>query len=116
MSLVICNRTTSLVSVAIMRYDPQICPRGDRFSVQGWWNISPGACATVFGGSVNYNRYWAFYAEATDGRTWSGNIRSWVSNNAFKICHSDSCTPCRVVGFRQFDVNGFTNYTMNLTP
>lgn len=115
MSLVVCNRYTSGVSVAIMRYDPDSCPLGDRFSVQGWWNIPPGGCATVFGGSAKYNRYWAVYAESANGTTWSGNIRSWVSNSAFKICHSDSCTPCRVVGFSQFDVNSFDDFTLNLT-
>jgi len=110
-----CNRHTSLVSVAIMRYNPQSCPRGDRFSVAGWWNISPGHCATVFGGSVKYNRFWYFYAQATNGATWSGNIRSWVSNNAFMLCHGDSCTPCRVVGFLGIDVNSYNDYTVNLT-
>ncbi len=114
MSLVFCNRYTSPVSVAIMRYDPQSCPNGDRFSVQGWWNIPPNVCTTVYGGSVGYNRYWAFYAESADGRTWTGDVRAWVSNNAFKLCHSDSCSPCRVVGFRQFDVNSYDNYTINL--
>jgi uncharacterized membrane protein len=116
MSLTFCNRTTSLVSVAIMRFDPQSCPRGDRFSVQGWWNINPGGCAIVYGGAVNYNRFWYFHAEAASGLVWSGSVRAWVSNQAFKLCHSDSCTPCRIAGFQLIDVNNCTNCTVTLTP
>ena len=91
------------------------CPNGDGFIAIGWYRIPPGQCLTVYNGNVNYNRYWAYYAEATDGATWSGNIQSWVSNSAFSLCHGSACTPCRVVGFRLLDVNNFTNYTLTLT-
>jgi len=114
MSVVVCNSYRARLCVAVMRYDPGSCSRGDRYSVEGWWCMNPGECRTVFGGSANYNRYWYFYAEAVDGATWSGPFRSYVSNNAFKICHSDSCTPCRIVGFFERQVTA-PNFRLTLT-
>jgi uncharacterized membrane protein len=123
MSLVICNQYSFTsgydVYVATMRVNRDACGAnsgfGDGFNAIGWYRIPPGACRTVYTGRVGYNRYWAYYAEATDGATWSGNIQSWVSNSAFSLCHGQKCTPCRVVGFRLLDVNGYDNYTLTLT-
>ena len=119
MSLTFCNHYSFTpgydVYVSYMRFDRASCGSGDGFIAIGWFRIPPGQCRTVYNGNVNYNRYWAYYAEATDGATWSGNIQSWVSNSAFSLCHGSACTPCRVVGFRLLDVNNFTNYTLTLT-
>lgn len=101
--------------VAYMRLDRTSCSGGDGFNAIGWFRVEPGGSRTVYNGDVNYNRYWAYYAESSDGTTWTGNIQSWVSNNAFRECHGSACTPCRVVGFRQLDVGNFKNYTLTLT-
>jgi uncharacterized membrane protein len=123
MSLVICNHYSFTaghdIYVATMRLDRNACGptagSGDGFNAVGWYQVPAGACTTVFTGNVGYNRYWAYYAESTDGVVWSGNIQSWVSNAAFSLCHGSKCTPCRVVGFRQLDVNGFQDFTLTLT-
>lgn len=122
MSLTFCNHYSftpgHYVYVSFMWHDPGDCPPGgslDGFNTTGWYRLDPGGCQTVFNGDVNFNRYWAYYAESTDGATWSGNIRGWVSDSAYTLCHGSACTPCRVVGFRLLDVNNFTGYTVTLT-
>jgi uncharacterized membrane protein len=97
-----------------MWYDPQACQSGDGFNTTGWYRLDPGGCQTVFNGDINFNRCWAYYAESTDGATWSGNIQAWVSNSAFTLCHGNECTPCRIVGFRPLDINNFSDYTVTL--
>lgn len=77
--------------------------------------MDPGGSTTVWNGSVAFNRYWAYYAEASDGATWTGDIQGWASDSAFRLCHGDRCTPCRVVGFRLLDVNSYDNCTLTLT-
>jgi uncharacterized membrane protein len=104
------------LNVAFMRFDRASCSDGDGFVTVGWYIVPPGGSKTVYTGDVNYNRYWAYYAECPkDGTTWTGDLRGWVSSSAFRLCHGRSCTPCRVVGFRWLDVNNYTNYTMTLT-
>jgi len=118
-SLTICNHHSFTpgheIYVAYMRLDRTSCGSGDGFNAIGWFRIEPGTCQTVYNGDVNYNRYWAYYAEAPDGTTWTGNLQSWVSNSSFRLCHGSACSPCRIVGFRQLDVNGAANYTLTLT-
>lgn len=114
MSLVICNNYPSTVYLSYMWYDPANCGSGDHFDTIGWYQVNPGACRTVFFGNVNFNRYWAYYAEAVNGAVWNGNIQAWVSNSAYRLCHGATCTPCRVVGFRLLDVDNFNNYTLTL--
>ena len=102
--------------VSYMRFDRSSCAGGDGFLTVGWFSVPPGGSTTVYNGDVNYNRYWTYYAECPkDGTTWTGNVRGWVSNSAFRLCHGNSCTPCREVGFQWLDVNNFANYTMTLT-
>jgi uncharacterized membrane protein len=118
MSLTFCNHYSftpgHYVWVAFMWYDPNDCG-GDHFNEIGWYRIDPGGCTTVFNSSVNFNRNWYYYAESTDGATWNGDIQGWVSDSAFRLCHGEQCTPCRVVGFRLLDVNNYDDYTLTLT-
>ena len=100
MSLTFCNHYSftpgHYVYVSFMWYDPGDCPPGgslDGFNTIGWYRLDPGGCQTVFNGDVNFNRYWAYYAESTDGATWSGNIQGWVSDSAYTLCHGSACTP-----------------------
>jgi Protein of unknown function (DUF1036) len=79
--------------VAFMCFDRASCSDGDGFITIGWYQVPPGGSHTVYNGDVNYNRYWAYYAECPkDGATWSGNVRGWVNDSPFRLCHGRSCT------------------------
>lgn len=103
------------VYVIYMRLDTATCG-ANGFAARGWYRVPPGGEVTVYNGNVdNVNRYWYWYAESTDGATWSGPFQTWVSNNAFTICYGAGCTPCRVVGLQELDVNNNNNFRVTLT-
>lgn len=100
--------------LAFMYYDEGDCPSGDRYMQIGWYRIPPGGQTTVWNGSAK-NRYFPFYAEChADGATWNGNIQGWVSDSKFNLCHSDKCTPCRIVGFQELYVGNFDDFIQPL--
>jgi uncharacterized membrane protein len=62
------------------------------------------------------NRYWYYYAEATDGAKWSGDFPTYVNNEAFDHCDSPPNSSMIVLGFRELDVGDADNYTLTFTP
>lgn len=111
-----CNSYPSTVWVTIMWYHPD-CPDGGNWEKAGWWKIVPGACKVVFGDDLDdVNRYWCFYAEAADGAVWSGPYVRSVPHQAFDWCEWTSQTGARQLGYRQFDINGYDDYTATLVP
>lgn len=103
------------VWVIYMRLDTATCG-ANGLAVRGWYTVPPGGEVTVYNGSLrDVNRYWYWYAEAHDGVNWSGPYQTWVSDNGFTICYGTKCTPCRIVGLQQLDVNNSDNYRMTLT-
>jgi uncharacterized membrane protein len=117
MGLTICNGYHRPLSATIMFYSPNRCA-GTNFEMRGWWNANPGECRFVYSGSLrNLNRYWYFYAFATDGATWSGPgfWRAVVPRTAFDLCYGTNVPNGVQVNFRELDINGFDNFTLTLT-
>ncbi|MFF4986788.1 DUF1036 domain-containing protein [Streptosporangium saharense] len=106
------NRYTAKTWVAIMFYNPDGCRDHGQWGTRGWWAIDPGGEAYVL--STN-NRYAAFYAEAADGRIWTGTYGPfYVYQNAFESCLNIGSTAARRVGARLVDMNGYSTYYVNL--
>jgi Protein of unknown function (DUF1036) len=121
MALTFCNRYSFTpghdIWVAIMWHDSHKCPEatsGKGYNVAGWWRIEAGGCTTVWNVDMSFSNYWAYYAYCTDGAVWAGDIQSWVSDSAFRLCLGERCTPCRVVGFRLLDYHGGPDFTKPL--
>jgi uncharacterized membrane protein len=113
--LTFCNNYPQLASVCIMWYSPG-CPDGGDWERAGWWNLNPGECQNVFDADLDeINRYYLFYAEATDGAFWAGPYVRSVTDSAFDLCEGDG-TSQRDVGFRLFDIGDNDDYTMTLVP
>jgi uncharacterized membrane protein len=112
-----CNQTNQNVWVAYLNHD-HACGSdcGQPWEKAGWWGMSPGQCKVVYGGEAHYNRYHYFYAESDRGLKWEGPYRQEVWNSAFRSCTCLSHTGERgfTVGFREFNVGGNDNYTINL--
>ena len=51
MGLTICNGYSSAVTVAIGYLNLDHCANAGRWIKEGWWNIAPGQCVRVYGGS-----------------------------------------------------------------
>jgi uncharacterized membrane protein len=115
MSLRVRNKYPKPISVMIEWHHPN-CPDGGDWRKAGWWNVQPGAVATVYGNDVDdVNRFWYFFAQATDGATWSGPISERVPSHAFELCASIASNMDRFIGMREFDVDSNSTYTLNLT-
>jgi uncharacterized membrane protein len=56
------------------------------WKVSGWWYLTPGQCATTYGGPVTNNTRSYVYADITDGSTLVGaNVPITVVNPAFSM-------------------------------
>ena len=64
------------------------------------------------------NQFFYYYAKAADGAQWSGNWGPiYVYHNAFDSCINIGSTAAYdIVGLHEIDVNGYDDYTVNLTP
>jgi|SRR5215204_5479058 len=118
MGLTICNSYHQPLSVSIMFNSPGRCP-GTNFELQGWWNANPGECRFVYSGSLrDINRYWYYYAFATDGATWAGPgfYRAVVPQSGYVLCYGTNVSNGVQVNLAELDINNFDNYTLTLTP
>ena len=120
MTFTICNGSPSAVSVCIGYSNRNECANAGAWTKQGWWNIAPGGCARVYGGSLAFSRYWAYYARSTDrSREWSGQYNTYVVDRVFRQCWNEPSVDPQFgqfyeVGFRLLDINS-SDYTQNLT-
>jgi uncharacterized membrane protein len=115
MGLTICNGYSSAVTVTIGYANRDHCANAGGWIKEGWWNIAPGQCVRVYGGSLkNLNRYWTYYARTYDGAViWAGNYCTTVVNKAFYQCWNNPSD--YQVCYRLFDINSYDNYTLTLT-
>jgi uncharacterized membrane protein len=112
-----CNRYHTRVSVAIIYHRPN-CPDGGDWAKKGWWNMSPGECKVSIGGDLT-NRYYYFFAEASDGRFWAGrppnpSVRTQAPRRVFDWCLNTGSTDSRILVFRRIDTGDYDDYTVNL--
>ena len=115
------NSTNSTVWVAYMRRDASACSErcGSNWAVLGWIELAPGASASR--SNPDSNRWFYYYAEAADRRTWSGLYSGEVQRQRFAECRG--CIPYTVqqngepkyfpsppwyeVGYRELDTNAY---------
>jgi uncharacterized membrane protein len=111
------NSYSDRVWVCIMFYSPNTCNEYGNWGTRGWWGIDPGGRAAVFNGNSDYNRYYAFYAEASNGANWSGPYGPvYVYHEPFDSCINIGSTAAyKTVGTRLIDVGDYDDYTVNLT-
>jgi uncharacterized membrane protein len=110
------NKYPHTLWVTIMWYAPN-CSDGGNWEKAGWWQLSPGQTKTVFGGNLHeVNRYYCYYAQASDGATWSGPYERSVPPTAFDWCEWTANTQSFDVGYRLLDIGNNDNFTLSLTP
>ena len=81
----------------------------------GWVTGQPLAVRTGLD-LDDVNRYWCFYAHASDGAYWAGPYKRMVPHSAYEWCEWTSNTDSRLVGFRLLDIDSHDDYTVNLVP
>jgi hypothetical protein len=108
------NSYSQTISVAYMRLDngcEDEC--GEPWDVLGWANLEPGQTQTR--SNPTNNRWFYYYAEAVDGKIWSGPFPAEVATQKFEKCtclgviveNGDPTSPYFDVGFRELDTSQF---------
>ena len=74
----------STAAVALGAKDPPGVSTGGHtgVAVEGWWQLSPGECATVSEANASHN--WLYFHAHGKGGTLQGDARLCVRNKAFK--------------------------------
>jgi uncharacterized membrane protein len=91
---------------------------GDIWDVRGWIKLEPGE--TKSRDNPTENRWYYYYAEASDGAFWAGPFVAEVSNAKFEKCTclgvitSDGTSPYHDAGFRELDNQEFSG--VNFVP
>lgn len=108
--LEICNDTDQVQSIAIGY-------KGDTdWTSEGWWNLDPGACATLVEGDLK-KRYYYYFADAP-GREFKGqNYLFCVQDQPFTIVGDTGCEDrgFQSLDFREIDTGETaTEFTLSL--
>jgi len=118
MALNVVNRYSAPISVMVEYYHPACQDAGlSPWRKVGWYNIPPNSQkAVILGNLAGLNRYWYFYAQATDGMRWQGPFRELVRSSAFQECAdlADN-VHYRWIGMTELDVDGGADYFLVLT-
>ena len=81
----VCNKTKALVNIAVGYVD------GAVFATQGWWSVTPGACATPIRGDLP-GRYVYVYGQDIDGvDLLKGSSSMCVDRRKFKVMGTGDC-------------------------
>jgi len=108
------NHYSSHIWVAIEFFSPDACASYGSWETRGWWGLDPGAEVYVLNTD---NRYAAYYAEASDGRIWTGPYGPvYVHEAAFDHCVGigDNSPETRIVNMRLVDMGDNDDYYVNL--
>lgn len=103
----VANNTSSKVYCAIGFY------QNGRWFSKGWYKIESEESVTILGGALT-NRYYYIYAHS-DKLFWGGTYNFWIHNSLAFTYDQSVPQGTNQLGFSQIDVNGATNFTLNLT-
>jgi uncharacterized membrane protein len=110
------NHFQTPIYVLIGWYDENSCGSFDPWRAKGWYRVDRGQTATLFYGDLTHvGRYWYYYAMSEDRSfVWEGDYYFFVNPDAaFDICDTPGPGVDKL-GFREMDLNGFSDYTMTL--
>jgi uncharacterized membrane protein len=92
--LTVCNRSAGAAQVALGRYN------GSDWMSEGWWTITPGACADVITAPLDARYYYLYATDSREG-TWDGQKAFCTVGRKFSIVSRARCAD------RGFDRKGF---------
>jgi hypothetical protein len=98
------NGYSATINLAYMRRDEACRPAeegGIPFVIRGWRVIAPGGSTTI--ANPTENRWFYIFAEAVDGRLWTGPFVFRVSLSAFNRCAGLGASQGEDVGFLELD-------------
>ena len=109
--LELCNKTQSRVGVAIGYKDK------DGWASEGWWNIGPNACETLYPGPLIARYYYVFAVDYDKGGSWGGKANLCTRDKLFTIRGIGKCEErgYQKTGFFEVDTQEHTKWTVSLS-
>lgn len=107
----LCNTTTSRIGVAIGYRDAQ------GWITEGWWNLAPKACETLFKGTLAARFYYIHALDYDRGGDWSGKSFMCTKDREFTIRGIEDCLARSFdrAGFFEVDTGEQKSWTIQLT-
>ena len=109
--LELCNKTESRVGVALGYKDEQ------GWASEGWWNIGPNDCETLYPGPLIARYYYVFAVDYDKGGSWSGDAILCTRDKLFTIRGIRNCQErgYQKTGFFEVDTKEYTTWTVSLS-
>lgn len=106
----LCNRTGSLVGVAIGYKASQ------DWTTEGWWNIRPNSCETLLAGSLSSRYYYVYAVDYDEGGEWTGPGFMCTRDKQFTIEGVNDCVArgFQRTGFFEVDTGEQLSWTVQL--
>lgn len=114
----ICNKTDKKVFVAVASLSCDDVIEMCDTSVQGWFNIQAGDCATAIGSNLSTDYDYYYYADDGAGGLWEGSSAFCVDpQNAFHYGDEENSACAGGVhrNFRKIETGSYSDYTLSLT-
>jgi uncharacterized membrane protein len=107
----VCNGTGSRVGIAIGYRDAQ------GWITEGWWNIAPRGCETLFRGTLAARFYYIHAVDYDRGGEWNGKSIMCTRNREFTIRGIEDCLARGYdrSGFFEVDTGEQKSWTVQLT-
>jgi uncharacterized membrane protein len=109
--LELCNKTESRVGVALGYKDH------DGWASEGWWNIGPNDCETLYPGPLIARYYYVFAVDYDKGGSWSGEAILCTRDKLFTIRGIRDCEErgYQKTGFFEVDTGENPQWTVSLS-
>lgn len=109
--LELCNKTESRVGVALGYKDH------DGWASEGWWNIGPNDCETLYPGPLIARYYYVFAVDYDKGGSWSGDAILCTRDKLFTIRGIKDCEErgYQKTGFFEVDTGENPTWTVSLS-
>ncbi len=109
--LELCNKTDSRVGVALGYKDR------DGWASEGWWNIDPNDCETLYPGPLIARYYYVFAVDYDKGGSWSGDAILCTRDKLFTIRGIRNCEErgYQKTGFFEVDTGENPTWTVSLS-
>lgn len=106
----LCNRTASLVGVAIGYKGEQ------DWTTEGWWNIRPNSCETLLAGPLSSRYYYVYAVDYDQGGEWTGIGYMCTRDKKFTIEGVNDCVArgYQRTGFFEVDTAEQRSWTVQL--
>jgi uncharacterized membrane protein len=106
----LCNRTASMVGVAIGYKGSQ------DWTTEGWWNIRPNSCETLLAGPLSSRYYYVYAIDYDQGGEWTGAGFMCTRDKKFTIEGVSDCLArgYQRTGFFEVDTGEQLSWTVQL--